>query len=112
MKVAAIVPAAGKGRRINSRIEKPYIELSGKPILAHTLITLSKNKRISEVVVAVNKKRLAKLRRGIIARFKIKKVRAVSGGKERRHSVLNALKSLPADIDYVLIHDEIGRAHV
>ncbi|MFC1666845.1 2-C-methyl-D-erythritol 4-phosphate cytidylyltransferase [Candidatus Omnitrophota bacterium] len=107
IKVAAIVPAAGKGRRIKSKIEKPYIKLCGKPILAHTLLILSRNKLINEIIVAVSKKRIDKVRREIINRFKIKKVTLVSGGKERKDSVFNALKGLSNDIDYVLIHDGI-----
>ncbi len=107
MRVAAIVPAAGKGRRINSRIDKPYIELCGKPILAHTLFKLSKNRHITEIIVVVNKKRINIFRRKIIDRFKITKVRIVVGGKERKDSVFNALKSVSGEIDYILIHDAV-----
>ena len=107
MKVAALVPAAGKGRRITSRIEKPYIKLYGKPILAHTLLRLSKNRYIDEIIVAVNRKKISKVKREIIRRFKIKKVRVVAGGKERKDSVFNALKNVSSDIDYILIHDSV-----
>ena len=107
MKVAAIVPAAGKGRRIKSKIQKPYIELCGKPILAHTLLKLSKNRLITEIVVAVDRKKINTFRREIISKFKIKKVKVVSGGKERKDSVFNALKNVSRDIDYILIHDGI-----
>jgi len=105
MKVAAIVPAAGKGRRIKSKIQKPYIELCGKPILAHTLLRLSKNQLITEIIVAVDKRKINTFRRRIIPRFRIKKVRVVSGGRERRDSVFNALKHVSCGIDYILIHD-------
>lgn len=105
MKVAALVPAAGKGRRIKSKTEKPYIKLFGKPILAHTLIKLSKNRYIDEIIVAVNKNKIPKVNREIIKRFRIKKVKLVAGGKQRKDSVFNALKNISSDIDYVLIHD-------
>ena len=105
VKVAAIVPAAGKGTRIKSNVDKPYIKICGKPIIAHTLLKLSNNKYISEIVVAINKERIEKARREIIDRFKIKKVKIVSGGKERYGSVFNALKNVSSSIDYVLIHD-------
>ena len=107
MRLAAIVPAAGKGRRIKSRIDKPYIELCGKPILAHTLLALSKNKAISEIVVSADKKKITILRREIIDRFRIKNARIVMGGEERKDSVFNALREISGDIDYVLIHDGI-----
>lgn len=107
MRVAAIVPAAGKGRRLKSKIEKPYIKLCGKPILAHTLLRLADNKNISEIVVAVSRKNIYKTRREIAERYKIKKLKVVAGGRQRKDSVFNALKSLSGDINYVLIHDGI-----
>ena len=55
MRVAAIVPAAGAGVRLKSKIQKPYINLGKKPILARTLIALSKNKNIKEILVSVGK---------------------------------------------------------
>ncbi len=105
MKVAAIVPAAGRGKRIGSKIQKPYIELCGKPIIAHTLLKFSKNKSISEIIVAVDRKNVNKVKHDIVAKFKIKKTKVVAGGKERKDSVFNALRDVSRDVDYVLIHD-------
>ena len=105
MRVAAIVPAAGKGKRLKSNIDKPYIKVCGKPIAAYTLLTLSKNKNIKEIIVAVNKDKINKFKKEIINKFKLKKVSLVIGGKERKDSVSNALKVVSKDIDYILIHD-------
>ncbi|MFC1509478.1 2-C-methyl-D-erythritol 4-phosphate cytidylyltransferase [Candidatus Omnitrophota bacterium] len=107
MKVAAIVPAAGTGRRLKSKIDKPYIQLCGKPIIAHTLLRLSANRHIKEIIVAVKKERLTAFRRDIIKRFRIKKARVVIGGRERIDSVYSALREASKDIDYILIHDGI-----
>jgi 2-C-methyl-D-erythritol 4-phosphate cytidylyltransferase len=35
--IAAVIPAAGQGTRMNAPINKQYLTLNGKPILAHTL---------------------------------------------------------------------------
>ncbi|MFA4991509.1 MAG: 2-C-methyl-D-erythritol 4-phosphate cytidylyltransferase [Candidatus Omnitrophota bacterium] len=107
IKVSAIVPSAGKGRRFKSRVPKPYIDLGGKPILARTLLVLSRNKRVSEILVAVERNKVNEVMRGIIYRYKIKKARVVIGGKERGDSVYNALKKVSPDAGYVLIHDGI-----
>lgn len=107
MRVAAIVPAAGAGIRLKSKIQKPYINLGEKPILARTLIALSKNKNIKEILVSVGKDNVNKAGRGIIKKYNIKKARLVIGGKKRSDSVYNALKAVSKDIDYVLIHDGI-----
>ena len=40
MKVVAIIPAAGIGRRMQRDTPKQYLSLAGKPILAHTLASL------------------------------------------------------------------------
>ena len=106
MRVAAIVPGAGRGARLKSRIQKPYIKLIGKPILARTLIKLSKNKRVKEIILAVAKEKMTRARK-IIDRYNIKNVKLVTGGRERRDSVYNALKAVSAGIDYILIHDAI-----
>ncbi|MFH1854445.1 MAG: 2-C-methyl-D-erythritol 4-phosphate cytidylyltransferase [Candidatus Omnitrophota bacterium] len=107
MRVAAIVPAAGKGTRIKSTVEKPYININGKPILAWTLLHLSRNSKIKEIIVAVNKRKMRRAQRDIIDRYKIRKARLVAGGKERKDSVARALEKVSSDMDYVLIHDGI-----
>ncbi|HDP16487.1 MAG TPA: 2-C-methyl-D-erythritol 4-phosphate cytidylyltransferase [Candidatus Omnitrophica bacterium] len=105
MRVTAIVPAAGKGSRIKSSIEKPYIKIKGRPVLAWTLQALSRNNSIKEIIVAVSRNRMRKARRDVIDKYGIKKVRLVPGGKERKDSVANALKSVSSGTEYVLIHD-------
>jgi len=107
MKVAAIVPAAGAGTRLKSRIQKPYIDLGDKPILARTLMALSRNKNITEILVSVGKDKLDKARKEIIEKYNIKKAKLVIGGRERSDSVYNALKAVSGDADYILIHDGI-----
>jgi len=107
MRVAAIVPSAGTGARLKSRIQKPYIKVGGKPILARTLMVLSKNKNIIEILVSVGKDKLNKARKEIIEKYNIKKARLVIGGKVRSDSVYSALKAVSGNIDYVLIHDGI-----
>lgn len=106
MRVAVIVPSAGKGTRLKSKIQKPYIELAGKPILAHTLLKLSENKSVKEIILAVASEKIGHAGK-IINKYGIKNVKLVIGGRERRDSVYNALKAVSADIDYILIHDGI-----
>lgn len=105
MKVAAIIPAAGKGKRIKSRVEKPYIKINGKPILAWTLLQISRHRAIKEIIVAVSRDKIQKAQRCIIDNYGVKKTRLVVGGRERKDSVFKALEIVSPDIDYILIHD-------
>jgi 2-C-methyl-D-erythritol 4-phosphate cytidylyltransferase len=58
-KTCAIVPAAGRGLRMGAMKPKQFLELSGKPILLHTLETLSRADFLSEILVVVPKEFLA-----------------------------------------------------
>jgi len=105
MRVAAIVPAAGKGTRIKSRVEKPYIKINGRPVLAWTLSRLSRNRCIKEIIVAVSKDKMQDAQRMIIDKYGIKNTRLVAGGRERKDSVARAIERVLPEMDYVLIHD-------
>ncbi|MDD5449464.1 MAG: 2-C-methyl-D-erythritol 4-phosphate cytidylyltransferase, partial [Candidatus Omnitrophica bacterium] len=116
MKTEAIVASAGIGKRLKSTpgVRKPYLKISGKPILIHTLQALSASSAIDSIIVAVH--RLDKKRcEGLIKRYNIGKIKAViSGASERTGTVSKALALLDGDTDIVLIHDGvrpfIGRA--
>ena len=52
--IAAVIPAAGQGTRMNAPINKQYLTLNGKPILAHTLEVFEKSELIHEIILVVN----------------------------------------------------------
>lgn len=105
MKVTCIVPAAGKGKRLKFRQDKPFIKLAGKPILAHTLGALNKSKIINSIVVVVSRDKLNAAGR-LVKKYRLNKVRAiVPGGKRRFDSVKNGLAKVDRDADFILIHD-------
>lgn len=49
--VSAIIAAGGRGRRMGADINKVYLSLRGKEILAHTLSVFQRCKVIDEIVV-------------------------------------------------------------
>lgn len=111
MKVAAIIPAAGLGRRMQHNTPKTYLSLAGKPILVHTLEVFEIVSEVHEVVVVVHPDDLDFCQEEIIATSRFKKVlRLVPGGKERQDSVYNALKVLRKEedeIEIILVHDGV-----
>jgi 2-C-methyl-D-erythritol 4-phosphate cytidylyltransferase len=111
MKVAAIIAAAGLGRRMQQDTPKTYLQLAGKPILIRTLEVFEKVPEVNEVLVVVHPEDLEFCQEEVIDAFPLKKVlRLVPGGKERQDSVYHALKVLKkeaADQDVILVHDGV-----
>lgn len=109
-KTAAIVLAAGKGRRMNSGIQKQYMLLDGKPLIYYSLKEFEQA-AVSDIVLVTGEGEREYCRHEIVERYGMKKVMAVvSGGRERYHSVYEGLKYLGSrggygPGDYVLIHD-------
>jgi len=105
MRIWAVVPAAGVGKRFGSATPKQYLNLNGKTVLENTLERLLEVTEIEQVVVALSSED---------SHFKQldfkhnSRIRTVIGGSERCHSVLNGLRYL-ANVgdaqDWVLVHD-------
>lgn len=99
--VVAVIPAAGIGSRMQTDRPKQYLTLSGKTILEHTLDTLLTIDAIDYIVIAISPKDNYFSSLPIATHPKVK---VVEGGSERATSVLNAVKTLPAN-SWALVHD-------
>lgn len=107
MIVTAILPAAGLGLRLKSRIPKPLVAIGAKPILIHTLEALSKERRIHHILVAVAKRNWDSFK-AVLRKNKIgSRVTLVLGGQTRRESVEHCLSFVRPESDRVLIHDAV-----
>ncbi len=114
MKVYVIIPAAGLGTRMSAPASglksrsKQFFELQGTPILVHTLRKFDECDRVSEIVVALRGHEKAGFEASIAREHFRKPIRVVEGGEHRQDSVANALRSLnAADDDIVLVHDAV-----
>jgi 2-C-methyl-D-erythritol 4-phosphate cytidylyltransferase len=106
MKLIAIVPAAGLGKRFNASVKKTMVKVKGSPLLIYTLMRLNRSKLVSEIIPVINEEDMEEWI-GIIDGSKISKVKKiVPGGKDRQDSVFNALRLLKEE-DLVLIHDGV-----
>ncbi len=54
MGITALVMAGGKGTRMKLAVEKPLIEVGGKPVIQHVLEALKGAKKIDKVIVATS----------------------------------------------------------
>jgi len=110
MSTYALIPAAGMGKRMGAGMNKQYLLLDGKPILAHTLAVFENAPFIDGIYIVAPEQEIPFCRSEVVERFGFAKVRAVvAGGAERQHSVWNGLAAMQeaADDDVVLIHDGV-----
>jgi 2-C-methyl-D-erythritol 4-phosphate cytidylyltransferase len=111
MAVFALVPAAGMGKRMGASINKQYLILAGRPILAHTLSVFEGASFVDGIFVITPEDEIPFCRDHVVERYGFTKVRGiVAGGAERQHSVLNGLRAMEgtvADDDVILIHDGV-----
>lgn len=107
MSFYALIPAAGTGSRMGGETPKQYLPLNSIPLIAHALIVLAREPRISKLFVVISpddiwwdnyewqgwEDRLQVLR---------------CGGATRAETVLNGLNAMSAECaagDWVLVHD-------
>ncbi len=104
-KCTAIVLAAGQGKRMGTKVQKQYLEISGKPVLSYSLEVFQQSGIIDEIILVVGEGQEEYCRKEIVDKFRITKVnRIVNGGAERFHSVWNGLQEITDD-GFVFIHD-------
>jgi 2-C-methyl-D-erythritol 4-phosphate cytidylyltransferase len=112
MQVFVILPAAGLGTRMAGPQPKQFLSLDGVPILIHSLRAFAAVKRVTSIYVAVRKTEIERVEAQIAEHGTgydfAGRVYVVEGGDNRQESVANALASVPAaDEDIVLVHDAV-----
>jgi 2-C-methyl-D-erythritol 4-phosphate cytidylyltransferase len=102
---SAIIVAAGRGTRMGPNIDKLFLEVAGRPVVAHTWARFEASPLIDEIVLVV--------RAGMENAFRElaqtygfqKRHHFAEGGAERQDSVWNGLQALDIGSDVVAIHD-------
>ncbi|GAA0233528.1 2-C-methyl-D-erythritol 4-phosphate cytidylyltransferase [Metaclostridioides mangenotii] len=102
---SVVVVAAGSGKRMNIGINKQFIKLGEKEVIAHTIQVFYINKDIDEIVVCIKPEEEKYFLDNIINKYNFKGVKIAYGGKERQDSIYNGLKKLDEKCNIVLIHD-------
>jgi 2-C-methyl-D-erythritol 4-phosphate cytidylyltransferase len=108
MKVSAVIPVAGQGKRFSSDVPKQYLEIDGQSIIA---ITVKKILSVSDDIKGVVVAQQTEIERTIrilseIDGFK-ENFRVVQGGKERQDSVYNGLMHVDPNSEIVIVHDGV-----
>lgn len=100
---AAVILAAGQGKRMQSAVPKQYLMLEDKPVIYYAL-KVFQDSFVNRIVLVTSEEEIEYCKKNIVEKYGFGKVKAVVvGGKERYHSVYEGLKA--AKCDYVFIHD-------
>ncbi len=103
MKVTAVIPAAGSGKRMNAK--KQFLEINGKPVLSVTVSVFDECQFIDDIIIVVGREDIELTKALLKDQKKVKNV--IAGGPERQDSVYNAIEMITpeSDDDIVVIHD-------
>ena len=100
-----IIVAAGKSERMGPKVDKAFLNLGTKPVLAYSLIAYEKCPDIDRIILVVRKDRV-EAAHGVAHMFGVSKLQHVVAGSARRQdSVANGLAVMDADATIVSIHD-------
>ena len=102
---SVIIVAGGSGSRMNMNINKQFIKINEKEVIAHTIDKFYKNEYIDEIILVVKEDEIDYFKENIIKKYGYKNIKIALGGKERQDSVYNGLKIVDKNCDMVLVHD-------
>ena len=106
-----LVPAAGTGTRFGDALPKQYLDISGRPLLFHTLLALTKVSRIDDITVILSPEdNHWQNYQADWALLGSKVLTARVGGNSRSQTVVNGVEAIASRFvlaanDWVMVHD-------
>jgi len=101
----AILVAAGRGTRMGPNVDKLFLEVSGRPVVAHTWQKFNDAACIDEIILVVRDGMQPHFAELAQRHHFTKAHRFVTGGAERQDSVWNGLAALSPACEIVAIQD-------
>ena len=102
---SVVIVSAGRGSRMKADINKQFLKLQNKEVIAHTIDKFYNNENIGEIIVVVREDEAEIFKINIIEKYGYKNIKIAFGGSERQDSVYNGLKMVDENCKIVLIHD-------
>jgi 2-C-methyl-D-erythritol 4-phosphate cytidylyltransferase/2-C-methyl-D-erythritol 2,4-cyclodiphosphate synthase len=103
MTIGALIVAGGSSKRFANKMPKQFHTVNGDTVINHSIKKFLKIKKISKIIIAVDKKIYTKYRHLVLVN---KKIKITNAGKTRALSVWNGLKAAKnINISKILIHD-------
>ena len=102
---SAIIVAAGKGTRMGANVDKLWLEVAGRPVVAHTWKQFNDAACVDEIILVVRDGMQSHFTE-LSQKFQFKKpFRIVVGGAERQDSVWNGIVAVSSKTEIVAIQD-------
>jgi 2-C-methyl-D-erythritol 4-phosphate cytidylyltransferase len=103
--ISALIVAAGRGTRMGADVDKLWLEIAGRPVIAHTWRQFNDADCVDETILVVRDGMQPHFTE-IAKKFHFQKTfRLVVGGAERQDSVWNGLNALSPQSEIVAIQD-------
>ena len=103
--VAAIICAAGPGRRFGGKRHKQFVDIAGRAAFLRSVELFSNREDVKQILLAIPQEdqEIVEIRYG--ANLSLFNVKVLIGGATRFETVNKALQLLKDDIELVAIHD-------
>jgi 2-C-methyl-D-erythritol 4-phosphate cytidylyltransferase len=101
----AIIVAAGKSERMGTGMDKAFLSLGSKPIVAWSLLAFQTCIDIDHIILVVRKDQVLAAK-SVVHMFGISKLHAiVGGGGKRQDSVMAGMAAMAPETRLVVVHD-------
>lgn len=106
MRIFAVIPAGGKGLRSGLSTPKQYLKIEDRELISYPLEVFNNNRSVDEIIIAADPS-FFNLLNEIKKKYNYSKIsNIIAAGPERQDSVYNALKSIKAEEnDLIIVHD-------
>lgn len=102
---AALVLAAGAGKRLGAGARKGLLALGGRPLYTWSVGAFLASPLVSQVILVVHREDVRGVGAACARRFGDARLRVVAGGDERQDSVACGLLVVDPHAEVVLVHD-------
>jgi len=106
-KFSVIVPAAGSGKRFGAKGNKIFQRVGEQPVFIRSLELFTSRDDVCGIQLVVSDGDMEEMKARFGGHLGFMGVRLTRGGETRPQSVKSALASVPAEADYVCVHDAV-----
>jgi 2-C-methyl-D-erythritol 4-phosphate cytidylyltransferase len=103
--VTAVIVAAGKGTRMGPGIDKLFLEVADRPIIAHTWAAFDSAPEVDHIVVVIRPDLRPDFDKLAQQHGFKKPFTYAAGGAERQNSVWNGIVSVPPQTEIIAVQD-------